>query len=187
MHIFLTGEVQVGKSTVIAKTLSLLKISFGGFKTYFGSDRESPDKLLYMNYAPEPKVFREENAVARFFKGKPPQVLTRKFNTYGVELIRSARADSNLILMDECGSLEREALIFQKEVIDTLNGDLPVFGVVKLVSNGWTDRIRNHRKVKLITVTQGNCDVLPAILAHQLAAETGDKILLLRNFAAAEQ
>ncbi|MBU2703486.1 nucleoside-triphosphatase [Sporomusaceae bacterium BoRhaA] len=175
MHIFLTGEIQVGKSTVIAKTLSLLKIPPGGFKTYFGPDRELPDKLLYMNSATEPKIFRKENAVARFFEDKPPQVLTRKFNTYGVELIRSARASSNLILMDECGSLEQDALVFQKEVIDTLDGNIPVFGVIKLASKGWTDRIRNHLNVKLIIVTKENRDALPKILAHQLAVEAGDK------------
>jgi nucleoside-triphosphatase len=41
-HIFLTGEIQIGKSTVIKKTLTLLKLEYGGFCTYFGSDRPSP-------------------------------------------------------------------------------------------------------------------------------------------------
>jgi len=168
MHIFLTGEIQVGKSTVIAKTLSLLKIPPGGFKTYYGPDRELANKLLYMNSAHEPKSFRKKNAVVRFFEGIPPQTLIKKFDTYGVELIRAARTSSNLILMDECGSLERDALTFQKEVIDTLDGNIPVLGVIKLASKGWTDRIRNHPKVKVITVTKENRDVLPQIVAHQL-------------------
>lgn len=168
MHIFLTGEIQVGKSTVIAKTLALLNILPGGFKTYFGPDRGSPDKLLYMNSAAEPEIFREENAVVRFKEGYLPQALTEKFDTYGVELIGSARASSNLILLDECGNLERDAFVFQKEIIDTLNSNTPVFGVIKLASRGWTDIIRNHPKVKLITVTRENRDDLPQILAHQL-------------------
>ena len=137
MHIFLTGEIQVGKSTVIAKTLSLLKINTGGFKTYFGPDRDAPDRMLYMNSFAEPKTFQEENAVARFAGDRPPQVFTQKFDTYGVELIRSARTSSGLILMDECGSLELDALIFQEEVIDTLNGST----VLGLLNNnkGWTE------------------------------------------------
>ena len=174
MHIFLTGEIQVGKSTVIAKTLSILKITPEGFKTYYGPDRESPNRLLYMNSARKPKSFREEDAVVRFFEGKPPQPLT-KFDIDGVELIRSARSSSKLILMDECGSLERDALAFQKEVIDTLGGDTPVFGVIKLASKGWTDRIRNHPKVNLITFTKENRDVLPPIIAKQLDFEIGGK------------
>ncbi|TWH51756.1 nucleoside-triphosphatase [Sporomusa sp. KB1] len=169
MHIFLTGEIQVGKSTVIAKTLAQLKIIPGGFKTYYGPDRELPNKLLYMNSAPEPKRFGAENVVVRFSEGNPPQTLTKKFDNYGVELIRSARTSSKLILMDECGSLEWEALAFQKEVVDTLDGNTPVFGVIKQASKGWIDRVRNHPQVKLIAVTRENRDALPQILVRKLA------------------
>ncbi|MBP1764828.1 MAG: putative nucleotide kinase [Firmicutes bacterium] len=169
MHIFLTGEIQIGKSTVITKTLSLLETITGGFKTYFGLDREAPEKWLYMNPASEPKNFAPENAVVRLSEGRLPQVLTDKFDTYGVQLIRSARTNANLILMDECGSLERNAFLFQQEVLDTLEGGTPVFGVVKLASNGWVDQIRNHSRVKLVTVTKENRDTLPLLLARHFA------------------
>jgi len=165
MHVFLTGGIQVGKSTIIDKTLSLLKITPGGFRTYFGSDRGASDRFLYMSSAVGAKLFSVKNAVAYFAEGKAPQAFTRRFDTYGVELIRSAGNSSNLIIMDECGSLERGALVFQKEVIDALDGNTPVFGVIKQSSGGWTDRIRNHPKVRLITVTVNNRDVLPQRIA----------------------
>jgi Predicted nucleotide kinase len=186
MHLFLTGEIQVGKSTVIAKTLSLLQADYAGFKTYFGSDRSLPNKLLYMCAAAEPYAFKEENAVVRFSAGQPPEVLTAKFNTYGAMLIRSARSRSQLILMDECGSLEREAFVFQREIINTLDGNIPVLGVIKLASTGWTEQIRNHPQVKLITVTKKNRSALPGILARQLAVEIGTTKFLsdLNNTAA---
>ncbi|MBW9150735.1 nucleoside-triphosphatase [Clostridium estertheticum] len=166
MHIFLTGEIQIGKSTVIVKTLDLINKTPKGFQTYFGLDRGCQNKLLYMNSVSEPKVFREENAVARFSDGYPPNALTEKFDTYGVELIRTARAESNLILMDECGNLEQDAFVFQKEIIDALDDNVPILGVIKLVSRGWTDIIRNHLKVKLILVTRENRDGLPQILVN---------------------
>lgn len=165
MKIFLTGEIQVGKSTVITKTLSLLKVTPGGFKTYYGPDRGSPDRFLYLNSAAEPQVYSKEKAVVRFTQGNPPEVLTEKFDTLGAELIRTARINSKLILMDECGSLEREAFFFQKEILDTLDSDLPVLGVIKLISRGWTDRIRNHSEVTLLTVTAENRDNLPLMIA----------------------
>lgn len=166
MHIFLTGEIQVGKSTVIEKTLTLLNVVPGGFRTYFGADRGCPDKTLYMNSVAGPKLFGQENSVARFCEGQPPQVLMDKFNIYGAALIKSARANSSLILMDECGSLERDAFLLQKEIMEALAGSTPVLGVVKLASSGWTDRIRNHPKVKLITVTEENRDDLPQLLSY---------------------
>jgi len=171
MHIFLTGEIQVGKSTVITRTLSVLDIKSGGFRTCFGPDRESPDRLLYMNSATEPQVYDLKNAVVRFTKGKPAQVLPNKFDILGTELIRSARANKKLIIMDECGSLEQDALVFQKEIMDCLDDNIPVLGVVKLSSCGWTDLIRNHYKVKLLTVTRENRDTLPQIIVNLLAPE----------------
>ncbi|MGV8906772.1 MAG: nucleoside-triphosphatase [Acetobacterium sp.] len=169
MHIFLTGEIQVGKSTVIDKTLEQLNIRYGGFKTYFGPERGSPDRILYMNSANKPIIFSEENSVVCFKDGCLPRVSTERFDTYGVELIRLARAKANLILMDECGNFERCAFEFQKEIIETLNGNQPVFGVIKLAGKGWTDLLRNHKKVRLITVTRENRDELPKLLAYDLA------------------
>ena len=57
-HIFLTGDIRIGKSTVIRKALLLLKPPdyagkpfFGGFRTYFGPDRTDPDRFLYRRTA----------------------------------------------------------------------------------------------------------------------------------------
>lgn len=170
MKIFLTGEIQVGKSTVIARTLSLLNIAFAGFRTYFSADRTRPDRLLYMNSPSAPFRYSEENVVARFSSGVP-HVLTERFDTLGVDLIRAARMNARLIVMDECGTMEKEALVFQRELLETLDGTLPVLGVIKLSSQGsWTDKISRHPQVHLLTVTEQNRDALPRIIAGQLAS-----------------
>jgi nucleoside-triphosphatase len=169
LKIFLTGEIQVGKSTIIAKTLDLLQIKPGGFRTYFGPDRKSPDRLLYMNSAAVPPIYHSENAVARFAQGRQPQALPEKFDSLGGELIRSARKNSKLIVMDELGSLEQIARVFQKEVLNSLNGNIPVLGVLKLNSRGWTEKIRKHPQVELFYVTEENRDALPLMLAARLA------------------
>lgn len=166
MHIFLTGEIQVGKSTVLAKTLKLLNISYGGFKTYFGPDRESEERCLYLNSIVEPDNYDQKSTVVQFRKDLCPMVLTEKFNSTGAKLIKSARDHSDLIVMDECGNFEWEALAFQREIIKTLDQNKPVLGVLKLDSSGWTDSIRNHQKVKMITVARQNRDELPKILAQ---------------------
>ncbi|ODA42746.1 nucleoside-triphosphatase [Desulfosporosinus sp. BG] len=171
MHIFLTGEIQIGKSTVINKTLDLLKITPQGFRTYFGHDRAKGDRLLYLNSAALPPAYNEKKAVVRFREGRQQEVLSERFDRYGAHLIRAARADSNsaLILMDECGSLESRALVFQQEILAALDGSKPILGVVKLASSGWTDQIREHAKVTLLTVTRENRDLLPRLLAHSFS------------------
>ncbi|AFQ43829.1 nucleoside-triphosphatase [Desulfosporosinus meridiei] len=168
MHIFLTGEIQIGKSTVINKTLDLLQITPQGFRTYFGPDRTQADRLLYLDSAAKPQTFNEEKAVVHFRAERPPEVLVKRFDGFGAQLIRRARADSEsaLILMDECGSLESGAQVFQQEILAALDGNKPILGVVKLTSRGWTDQIREHAQVALLTVTRENRDRLPELLAH---------------------
>lgn len=169
MHIFLTGAIQIGKSTIVRKTLDQLNQTYGGFKTYFGPDRRSDDRLLYMNGADEPKFFTADYGIAVFKQDCFPQADAAKFNRYGVELILSAKVNRAMIIMDECGNLENDALNFQHEILQTLDEDHPVLGVIKQSSSGWTDMIRSHRNVKLITVTSKNRNELPqALVNHYL-------------------
>ena len=171
MKIFLTGEIQVGKSTVIHKVLSLLNIVPGGFKTNFAPnvDRSSWNESLYINSPSTPPQYLPENTVAEFSTGRP-QPCTEKFDTLGVDLIRSARKGSRLILMDECGFLEHKAVLFQQEILKALDDDLPILGVIRLMKQGqgWTEQIINHPQVSLYTVTRENRDELPQIIAAQL-------------------
>jgi len=117
-----------------------------------------------MNRADEPNCFSENHGIAVFKKDCFPQVNTAKFNTYGVKLIHSAKANGAMIIMDECGNLECDAFSFQHEILKTLDEAVPVLGVIKQDSTGWTDSIRNHYQVKLITVTKDNRNALPQIL-----------------------
>ena len=160
-HIFLTGAVQSGKSTVMEKVLSGLDVTVGGFRSGSGPDRHEADRWLYLwDVAGEP-VYDEAHRVAHITP-EDRQSFPDRFDALGCESLRRAKNSGvDLILMDECGFLERDATEFQADVLCTLDGDIPVFGVVRLRSSGWTDAIRNHPKVTLITVTEENRDELP--------------------------
>jgi nucleoside-triphosphatase len=166
MNIFLTGEIQIGKSTVIKKTLAILAMNYGGFRTTFGADRANPSRCLYIHEASAPPEFDAEHVVVRFRENGPPVSLPERFDALGAEYIAHARAHTPLIVMDECGSLERNAVHFQQEILSALDGGKPVLGVVKKDAVGWTDRIRNHPKVMLLTVNEDNRDALPEYIAN---------------------
>jgi nucleoside-triphosphatase len=174
-HIFLTGDIQIGKIKVIRKALLLLKPPddagkpfFGGFRTYFGPDRADSKRFLYMNGASSPPIYDEQHAVARFREGRAPKALPGRFDALGVKFISEARKNARVIVMDECGGLEREARAFQNEVLDALKGDIPVLGVVKAGLAEWTNEIRRHPKVRLLTVDRSNRDMLPLLIAENM-------------------
>lgn len=171
-HIFLTGEIQSGKSTIINKVLDDSGLCYGGFRTYFGIDRASPDRNLYIGDAALPPDFRDENIAARFVDGRPKPII-EVFNIRGASLIKSAGEAAQLIVMDECGNIEREAMVFQKEILNTLDGDKPVLGVLKLTASGWAEKIREHPKVLLISVNKKNRDSLPENICRMLHESFG--------------
>lgn len=158
MHIFLTGGIQVGKSTLVQRIVSGAPLPIGGFETYF-HNRASDDRVLVMQQAGIPHAGADTAVVARFECGRP-QVNPAMFDEVGTRLLRQARASASLIVMDECGKLERDAHIFQAEVLKTLDGETPVLGVVRMDAGGWTEKITRHPNVRVIVVTEENRDEL---------------------------
>lgn len=169
MNIFLTGEVQIGKTTVIENALKLLNKDYGGFRTYFGPDRANPNRLLYMNSVVEPLNYSDDFAIVKISEFSKPQVIEDRFNTFGVELISNAIENKELIVMDECGRFERQSLEFQNQVINALDDEIPVLGVIKLDNNGWLDKIKAHPNVDIIYVNKENRNLLPAVLAERIS------------------
>lgn len=167
MHIFLTGELRVGKSTVIDRTVALLGVCPGGFRTYFGPDREAPCHRLYLCDAGEPRQFDAAHAIAHFRGECPPEFDLPRFEALALAALQKGQA-APLLLMDECGRMEQEARRFQQTVQERLEEQRPILGVVREGAGDWLETIRRHSKVCLITVTRENRDTLPMELAARL-------------------
>lgn len=174
MHIFLTGEIQIGKSTAAARTLALLGVQPAGFCTYFGEDRKAPEHSLYIRNAWEAPTFTPEHIIADFHARGRPDFYRERFETLAFESLAHV-GKAPLIVMDECGWLEREALGFQSRVQELLVGETPILGVVRQGGEGWLDTIRRHPNVRLIPVTGENRDALPAQLAALLQPQLGEE------------
>lgn len=166
MHIFLTGAVQVGKSTVIDKTLQLWGVTPGGFRTYFGADRSALRHQLYLCAGGEERPCDDAHAIAAFVPGSPPCLDVQRFEELALAALQNE--DAPLLLMDECGRLEQKATRFHKRVYALLEGDTPILGVLRQDADGWLDEIRRHPRVQVITVTEKNRSVLPQQLAALL-------------------
>lgn len=167
-HIFLTGEIQSGKSTVMEKVLAALDVTVGGFRSGSGPERYKSSRWLYLWDAAGEPLYDEANRVAHL-SSEGRKSFPEQFDSLGCAALRRAQENQvDLILMDECGFLERDAAQFQAEVLRTLDGDIPVFGVVRLRYSGWTDSIRSHPYVTLITVTEENRDELPEQITELL-------------------
>ena len=160
-HIFLTGEIQVGKSTIINKICTELSLAPQGFKTIAINCGESGADYLYIlpyNLS-EPmesdKPFAKRNRNERKREGFP-----EVFDELGVKILRESmiNQDTNIMVMDELGFFENEAYAFQNEIIKCLDGTIPILGVIKPHRTEFLDRVRSHNNVEIIEVTLENRD-----------------------------
>ena len=153
-HIFLTGKVQVGKSTIIQKLLSSDLCQgkrIGGFRTV------NQGRSVYIIGAEQPLSSCSEKNICgyRYMDRLNIDSYPEVFDNLGCSLLENAER-SDIIVMDELGFLESEAFAFQKKILEILDGDTPVIGVIKPRSSDFLDLVRKHPRVEILEVTPEN-------------------------------
>ncbi len=162
-HLFLTGEKQIGKSTVLRRLLAGRTAVTGGFLTV--RLRTPEGGAVYMLRAGREEACSPENLLFTKRKGIP-SVIPGRFEALGCAILRE-RVDCDLLIMDELGPAESEAAAFQRAVLDCLDGNVPIYGVLQQGESAFLETIRQHPAVRLITVTEENRDRLPEALEEQ--------------------
>lgn len=170
MHVFLTGAVQAGKSTVINKTIAGLPLELlGGFRTVSAATA-IPNALAEVYIVPAweeaPQLNRDRLIGVRWGAGEST-AFPQSFETGGLAVLNAAR-QANLLLMDELGFMESQAPRFRQAVLDRLDEETPILGAIKPQANPWLDAVRNHPSVKLLSVTLANRDQLPLLIRELL-------------------
>lgn len=164
-HIFLTGKIQVGKSTLIKEVLSGLEnnrkitLEYDGFATYFDLRKNETRNLCIERRSSDNLVKDMKSTVIHFENGKP-QFETLAYETVGVEILESLDLNK-LLIFDECGKFEKNCSKFVGKIEEILNSDTHVFGVLrKDDSIEWLKRIAQRDDVCVIEVTEENRDFL---------------------------
>ena len=167
-HIFLTGEKQVGKSTLWRKVLDRSGIHPGGFQTleYLVNGCFRGYRLHALGRTPA--ELGNDVPVSVFLRRKLHLPVSESFDIFGTALLNLALEDGGFILMDELGIFERSAAAFRQAVVDCLNGDCHVLGVLQKAGDPYLDAILNRPDVLVFTVTKENRDVLVEPLLEAL-------------------
>ncbi len=163
-HLFLTGEKQIGKSTLIGKCLDGIGVPVSGFYTKKGIET---DDHLYVHIlkAGCDDSFRQDNIL--FDCRDRSEDAADRFNILGCRIL-SEQPDAGLIIMDEIGYREQNADRFIGRVMELLDGDTPVFGVLRLCDRYPVTAIRARDDVEIIEVTAENRDELANTLPVRL-------------------
>ena len=188
MHIFLSGEIQIGKTTALNRALDEIQrkirtsgtwghwpLKIGGFRTFtVPGTRPGLWDIHMLSPRQTAADCCRENRVAQKDLSRPgPLAFSQAFDRVGGGLLaRSSGCD--VILMDELGFLESRAYGFQKAVLEALEGETPVLGVIKPRRSPFLDLVRSHPKVAVWMVGQENRRQLSTLMAGETLRALAD-------------
>ena len=147
-HIFLTGEIQVGKSTAIKRFLETTGLRACGFRTLWDED-----ELRLAPYGAPAGA----GAVVAIRGEKGLRKLPHVFDDASGALFEVPYG-AEIMIMDELGFLENEDRAFKRRVLESLDGDIPILGVIKPAKTAFLDAVRAHPCVSTVYVDKGNRD-----------------------------
>lgn len=163
-HLFLTGDKQVGKSTLLRKLIELKQLECSGFETrafYLNGERRG---FTLHGRVEMPPYENDCICCARIEEKRSVPVLP-VFEENGMKILKySLASDSPYILMDELGRLERQAEGFIAEIFACLNSGKRVLGVLQKCSSAHVEAIAARDDVTLLTVTPENREALLEML-----------------------
>ena len=168
MHVFLTGPVQIGKSTLLRASLDALQPQkLGGFRTVSAQPQADGSRPVYLHPACSPDELHESaNRVGIRRPGLGIVSFPAAFETAGLAALEGAE-DCDLVLMDEIGRMERHADAYSARIRTLLDGPVPILGVVqKKADTPLASHIRSHPNVRLLEVSAENRNtLLPEIVS----------------------
>lgn len=159
--VFLTGRPRCGKSTLLQKALHTFNYAVGGFAMQRLLDRGDTWAFRLLDLSHEPYITHLESnqkyddiAIYRISAEKwagNPEVFDGKGRKSLIKCLDSPR----LVIMDELGIFEKDALDFQASVFAILDSSVPVLGVIKAKSNPFLDKVREHKSVEILNFADG--------------------------------
>lgn len=157
-NLFLTGEIGVGKSTLLKKLIEKINTSIGGYVTERVIDNNTLKYNLISLYDGT-----EEYSISQMPLNKHsnnPKVFLSSFNEGVFSILEKSFYERNVVIMDELGFMESKAYRFQDIVFKLLDSSNAVIGVLKKRDCEFLNNIRSRKDVVIIEVTEENRDTL---------------------------
>lgn len=90
-----------------------------------------------------------------------------RFDLLGCTALEKARrAPCAVIVMDELGVYEKDAHAFHAAVLQALDGDKPILGVLQKGESAFLDAVAAHPRVQVLPVDSSNRDSVNRFLAY---------------------
>jgi nucleoside-triphosphatase len=170
--IFITGAPGIGKTTVLLKTVEALKSM--GFKIGGMLSREVREGGIRVGFEILDFETQKRGWLAHINQPDGPQVSKYRVNLRDLERtgaasIQNALAEAQIIIVDEIGPMELFSPAFKEAVVQAINSDKLVLGVIHFhARNPLIDSVRKRDDAEIIVVSHGNREQLHNLLIDKV-------------------
>jgi nucleoside-triphosphatase len=168
MHVFLCGDKQVGKSTLIRKILEKAEWTYDGLLSF--SRFVEGDRHVFLK-----SVRGDEEGILcgicsnHHVTERRPEV----FDLAGSSILTRAGLAADVVVIDEIGSMERDATIYSTCIRDLVNSHSPVvLGVLQdMAQTELAKWLRSRENIIWYRVTEDNREDLVEEISGRIADE----------------
>jgi nucleoside-triphosphatase len=171
---FVTGQPGIGKTTIILKTVEALRDM--GFKVGGMLSREVREKGTRLGFELIDLDTEKRGWLAHVNQPEGPHVSKYRVNlrdleNIGAGSIRNALTDAQIVVVDEIGPMELHSSAFKEAVVQAMNSDKLVVGVIhQRARDPLIDSLRKRDDVEIFEATYGNRTTLHNLLIEQVVS-----------------
>jgi len=157
---FITGSPGIGKTTVLLKTVDALRKA--GFKVGGMLSSEVREKGTRVGFKIVDFETGKRGWLAHVNQPEGPQVSKYRVNlrdleAIGVNSIRNAVANAQIVVVDEIGPMELYSSTFKKAVVQTVNSEKPLLAVIHhRARDPIINSLKTREDAEIFEVTYGN-------------------------------
>lgn len=175
-HIFLTGEKQVGKSTLLAWIMKQLNETYAGFFTR-PYEYEGIRRGFLMHSILTPEGYENDLPISVRIGEKNSVAITEVFDQFATAVVEQAKNSKAIVIFDEIGKLEEQSQPFMNAVISCLNEAGLVLGVLQQTDHFFVQSICDRADVEVFEVTKENREQLKTTLLKEVT----EQLCILRS------
>jgi len=170
--LLITGAPGIGKTTVLLRTAEALKNI--GFRVGGMISREVRERGTRVGFEIVNFETQERGWLAHVNQPDGPQVSKYRVNlrdleTIGADSIRNAVAKAQIVIIDEIGPMELFSPAFKEAVIQAVNSQKPVLGVIHhRARDPLINSVKTRDDVEIIDVTNENRGSLHNLLINRV-------------------
>jgi len=160
-NIFLTGTIHIGKSTIITRIIdNFPNLRIGGLRT----------RPVYENNIKKGFMFESLDGTGKIFAHTDWKINNQfdiykfdysVFEKFGVLTLQQALLNSDLILIDEIGMMEKQADMFCQMIVKCLNAPQLVLGAFQKRATWFLQILIERADTKIFLVSEDTRDSIP--------------------------